>query len=82
MKNVSVSQTWRELYLAALCETDEQKLLSRIDEAEKALILRHRELFALSGDNSQEAEALDDGLYALRALRSSVRPKTSESEAA
>lgn len=82
MTNVCVSPTWRELYRAALFETDEQKVIPRIDKAERALILRGRELFALSGDNGQEAEALDDGLYVLRALRRSVRRKTSEPEAA
>jgi hypothetical protein len=33
-------QNWREVYKAALFETDRQKLPSRIAEAERALILR------------------------------------------
>lgn len=82
MTNVCVTPTWRELYRAALFETDEQNVLPCIGEAERALVLRGRELLALSGDNGQEAEALDDGLYVLRALRVSVRRKTSEPEAA
>ena len=65
-------QRWRELYRAALFETDRHKLLSRIAEAEKALILRARELFAMSGVNSEEGQAVDQALYALRALRQYV----------
>ena len=73
------TRNWRELYRTALSETDPQKLQVRIAEAEKAIILRGRELFGMSGDTSEEAEALDDALYALRALRSSLRFKTRES---
>jgi hypothetical protein len=67
---------WRELYRAAVFETDMQKLSSRIVEAETALTLRERELSALSADNSEEGEAVDDALYALRALRNCVQLRT------
>ncbi len=60
---------WRELYLAALFETDKRKLPSRIGEAERALHLRSRELFLRSEHRGEEGKALDKGLYALRALR-------------
>jgi hypothetical protein len=63
-------QDWSQLYLAALFETDKQKLPSRIAEAEKAMTLRARELFTVAGHNSAEGKAVDKGLYALRALRS------------
>ncbi len=83
MSSASTSvQSWRELYRAALFETDRQKLPSHIAEAEKALILRARELSTMSGDNSEEGQAVDDALYALRALRNCLELKTSESEAA
>ena len=62
---------WRELYLAALFEVDPAKMSARIIDAEKAIILRARELFQMSGDNIEEESALDDALYALRALRTS-----------
>jgi hypothetical protein len=62
-------QDWRELYLAALFETDRQKLPSRIAAAEKALLVRARELLATSEHSSEEGKALDKGLYAIRALR-------------
>ena len=82
MKDVCISKPWRELYRAALFETDKQNILSRIDQAEIALRLRGRELFETAGDNDEEAEAVDDALYALRALRNCLKMKTSELEAA
>jgi hypothetical protein len=74
---------WRELYRTALFETDRQKLASRIGEAERALLLRARELFSMSGENSdKEGEAIDDALYALRALRHCLELRTNEPMAA
>jgi hypothetical protein len=64
---------WRHLYTAALFELDSTKLPARIAEAEAALIVRARELFHAPGDNIEEEEALDDAMYALRALRSSYQ---------
>ena len=75
-------RNWRELYRTAISETDPQKAQLSIAEAEEALILRGRELFSIPGDTSDEAEALDDALYALRALRSCLRFKSRESEIA
>jgi len=71
---------WRELYKAALFEGNRQELPLRIVEAERALILRARELFAMAGDNSEEGQAVDDAMYALRALRNCMELKTSEPE--
>jgi hypothetical protein len=75
-------EDWRELYLTALFETDRQKLRSFIAEAERALIIRTRELLAKSRSNSAEARAVDKGLYALRALRDCLELKTVEPEVA
>ncbi len=65
---------WRLLYRAALAEIDKTKLLERIAEAEKAIVLRARELFHgrgdRSSDNGEETGALDQVMYALHALRS------------
>jgi hypothetical protein len=57
------------LYTAALFDVDKTKLPERIAQAEKALALRARELFHIAGDNIEEEQALDDTMYALRALR-------------
>jgi hypothetical protein len=72
------SANWRELYLAALFETDKLRLPSRIAEAERAGILRVRELFVTSDNNCEEGKAVDKGLYALRALRNCLKLKTGE----
>jgi hypothetical protein len=54
---------------AALFEADKTKLSERIAQAEKALALKARELFYVAGDSIEEGTALDDAVYALRALR-------------
>jgi hypothetical protein len=61
---------WKDLYRAAMLETDKNKVPSLIAEAECAIVHRARELFNIAGDNIEEEENLDDALYALRALRS------------
>ena len=60
---------WKDLYLAALFEADRERLHLRIAEAEQALVERARQLFSTCGDNIEEAEAIDDAMYALHALR-------------
>jgi hypothetical protein len=62
--------TWRELYVAALMEANDEKMSARIAQAERAILDRARELFNASADNIEEEQALDDALYALRALNS------------
>ena len=61
---------WRQMYRAALFEIQESKRPTRIAEAEKAVVLRARELFQAAGNNGEETEALDHAMYALHALRS------------
>ena len=60
---------WHELYKAALFETDKKRIPARIADAEQAIVARARELFFNSTDNIEEDQALDDALYALRALQ-------------
>ncbi len=61
---------WKELYVAALLENETERIPSLIDDAEKAIRVRARELFGAGGDNIEEETALDDALYALHALKS------------
>jgi hypothetical protein len=75
-------RNWRELYRAALFEIDDQKLPSRIAEAERALLLRERELFTTASDDIEEQQAVNDALYALKALRSCWELKTRKASAA
>ena len=64
---------WRELYTAALFETDRERLPARIADAEHAIVARARELFSAGNDTIEEDQALDDALYALRALQSCLQ---------
>ena len=63
------SRAWKDLYKIALFEVDKARLPERIAQAEEALVVRARELFHIAGDNIEEEQALDDTMYALRALR-------------
>ncbi len=71
------TDAWRDLYKAALFEADRRKLPSRLAEAERALMLRSRELFAISSVRTEEWHAVHKGLYALRALRGFLKLNTS-----
>ncbi|HEU0049740.1 MAG TPA: hypothetical protein VFQ43_19285 [Nitrososphaera sp.] len=67
-----ISQTWRELYKAALFETDKSKSLERIANAEMALSLRMHELFHAGSQDLQERQAVDTAISALYILRSTT----------
>lgn len=63
---------WHVLYHAALFENDRNRIPQRIEEAERAILSRIKELFVTTADHIEEDVILDDALYALRALRSCV----------
>ena len=67
---MSQSENWNDIYLAVLLEGDPDKVPFLIQEAERAIAERARELFEASGDIFEEEEALNDALYALRGLKS------------
>lgn len=60
---------WKALYRAAILETNRSITPQRVAEAEKAVLARAREL-SYSHGPLEEKEALEDALYALRALKS------------
>jgi len=62
------NRNWRTLYRSAILETNNRILPQRVSEAEEAVIARGREIFYGDG-TSEEKEALEDALYALRAFR-------------
>ena len=64
-----VDQRWQDLYRAAIFEPNSQEVPKRIADAERALVVRARELFGSKEDNIEEEQALDDAMYALNALR-------------
>ena len=68
----SPSKNWKELYRAALYETDKNRVSERIANAEWALALRARELFHTGRENLQERQAVDAAIFALHALRSTT----------
>jgi hypothetical protein len=70
------NESWRDLYVAALFETDKNRLPVRISSAEKAIVARARELFAVGSDTIEEDQALDDALYALRALQNCLERRS------
>ena len=65
-----LSKSWKELYKAALFETDRNKLSERIAHAEWALSVRARELFHTGREHLQERRAVDTAIYTLNILRS------------
>jgi len=71
---------WRALYVAALFETDKVRMVQRVDEAKKALVVRARELFQIAGDHRQEQSAIEDALQSLHALEQ-CRPASVHSQA-
>jgi hypothetical protein len=72
----NAASAWHALYQAALFETNRQMIPERIAEAERAILIRVKELFQVQTDHIEEDQILDDALYALRALRNCVVPET------
>lgn len=76
------AKAWKDLYVAALLEGDHEKIPSLIDQAERAIVDRARELFHAQGDHIQEEEGLEDALYALHALKTCLATHGRFAEAA
>jgi hypothetical protein len=76
------AKDWKDLYVAALLEGDKEKIPSLIDQAERAIVDRARELFNTQGDHIQEEEGLEDALYALHALKTCLATHGRFAEAA
>ena len=70
---LSSIRSWHALYRAALFERDPLKIPDRILHAERVLIRRARKLFTMSVNNIEERRAVDHALYALSALRDSLK---------
>ena len=69
------TESWKDLYQAAIFEPDLNKLPERIDEAEAALVTCARELFYAVGGDAEEGESLDHAMCILHALRSSLKQR-------
>ncbi|HEY3975146.1 MAG TPA: hypothetical protein VGM18_19220 [Candidatus Sulfotelmatobacter sp.] len=70
-----IHKSWRELYTAAVFETDKSKLSERIAQAEWALTLRSRELFHAGSENLRERQAVDAAIFALHILHTTTGNK-------
>jgi hypothetical protein len=75
--NAHPNSTWKDLYHAAIHESDLNKLPERITDAEIAVVLRVRELFYTSDYRIGEEESLDEAMCILHALRSSLKQRSS-----
>ena len=65
-----LNRNWRTFYRAAILETVRSVQPQRVSQAEEAVKARGREIFFYADGTAEEQEALEDALYALRALRS------------
>jgi hypothetical protein len=63
---------WKKAYMAAVLEKDRARVSGLIQEANKRLSERRRELWRLGLGPSEELEAIDDAHYLLQALLSSL----------
>jgi len=70
-------RSWKDLYQAAMCESDLNKLPERIADAEAMLVMRTRQLSCTPGDRFEEKDSLDDALCILHALRNSLKRRPS-----
>jgi hypothetical protein len=71
------TQSWKDLYQAAICEPNLNKLPGCIDDADAALVIRARELYYADSDELEEKESLDDAMCILHALRRSLKRRPS-----
>lgn len=68
---------WLVLYREAIFERDKNETAKKLSFAEEAIVERMREIFRETGIDAQgEREALDDAMYALRALRVALEQRT------
>jgi hypothetical protein len=62
---------WRDLYRAAISETDKNMIALRLSEAEEAVLARAREVF-YGGFDLEEWAALEEALGALDAIKNTL----------
>jgi hypothetical protein len=66
--------TWRELYEAAVIETDVKQIESRIQDARTAIDIRLHDLQMDHGGSPEQRHALDDALTGLKVLEREITP--------
>ena len=79
MSNIEFPE-WQEPYLEALMETDQRKLVGRVDFAERAIFLRLKEIQSSAKRHSEE-QAIENALMGLTLLRKeTLESKRSQGE--
>jgi hypothetical protein len=63
--------SWKDLYIAALFENDKAKLAERIALAQLVISSRRKELL-MSRNDTEERQGLDNALFSLHALATSL----------
>jgi len=69
---------WQEAYEAAILETDDAKLLTRLPAVKTAIDARLQELQTDHGGTSEERQAISDALVGLNALRRDLQARRSQ----
>jgi len=69
----SECQDWGKLYRAAVLESDRNKLLQRIEQAEVAILERSGSLSKSPGNNRKEQELITRALHILSLLRKAAQ---------
>jgi hypothetical protein len=64
-----VKQDWEKLYRAAVLEFDRTSLLTRIEEAESAILRRSQSLSKPPSEHGREQDAITRALHILSLLR-------------
>ncbi len=67
------SAKWEDLYTAALVETDSTRAFALITQAQNAIVVRARRLFASGDESFPEKQALDSALLTLKLLGNCIR---------
>jgi len=80
--DLHAAPAWRALYVAAIFETDEERLVHRIAETKKAMVVRAHELFQKAGDHLQEQSAIEEAFQTLRALEQCIVSSVASKSAA
>ena len=70
--------SWQELYEAAILETDDAKLLTRLPAVKAAIDARLQELQMDHGGSSEERQAISDALVGLNVLRRDLQARSQE----
>jgi hypothetical protein len=73
---VNADYVWKELYEAAIVETDDKKLPSRLETAKAAIVSRLQEVQADRNGQPAELHAIADALSGLRVLRTELEKRT------